>query len=262
MYEIYPLKIGESTEPEPRIFYLGDCQKKVKLYTYMWILKGERRIILVDTGFVKSEGVRFNPEIQQRPEEEPLRQLNKLGINPKEVTGVILTHGHWDHLSPTINSFIQAQIFIQERELVYITNPPHPWFSKFVFKGVASCLKDEWTPRVHLVKGEEDILPGIRVFWTGGHTPGHQSVIVETNKGKVVLTGDVVMTYRNLKEDIPPGFNSNLEECFLAMRRIRKENGILFPGHDPKVVEEYKELFREEAFPHNIKEERINEAER
>jgi len=244
MYEIHPLKVGESTEPEPRIFYLGDCQKKVKLCAYMWIIKGERRIILVDTGFVKSEGVKFNPDIQQRPEEEPLKQLNKLGINPKKVTGIILTHGHWDHLSPTINLFVKAEVFIQRRELLYITNPPHPWFSKFVFKEVANCLKNEWRDRVHLVRGEEDILPGIRLFWTGGHTPGHQSVMVETNKGKVILAGDVVMTYRNLKEDIPPGFNSNLKECFLAMRRIRKENGILFPGHDPRVLEKYKKLFK------------------
>jgi len=161
------------------------------------------------------------------------------------VTGVILTHGHWDHFSPTIESFTQAEIFIQERELMCLVSPPHQWFSQFVFKKLVSHLQDKWKARVHLVKGEEKVLPGIKVFWTGGHTPGHQSVMVETEKGKVILTGDVVMTYRNLKEDIPPGFNSNLEECFLAMRRIRKENGIVFPGHDPGVLGKYEEFFGE-----------------
>jgi glyoxylase-like metal-dependent hydrolase (beta-lactamase superfamily II) len=62
-------------------------------------------------------------------------------------------------------------------------------------------------------------------------------VVVETSKGRVIFAGDVAFTYRNLEKDIPVGFNSNLEECFLAMRRIRKEADIVIPGHDPLVLE-------------------------
>ena len=64
---------------------------------------------------------------------------------------------------------------------------------------------------------------GIKVFLTGGHTPGHQSVMVETKIGKIILAGDVVLTYRNIEENIPVGFNCNLEECFNAMEKIKKK---------------------------------------
>ncbi len=239
MYEIYPLKIGESEEAEPRIFYLGDCKKRVTLCQYMWLIKGRGENILVDTGFIRKDGRRFNPNIKQRLEEEPIRQLNNIGVKPEEIKYLILTHGHWDHLSPTLYSFTNAQIFMQKREFSSLVNPPHPWFVEFVFKEVVKKLNTNYKHRLTLIDGEKEVLPGIKLFWTGGHTMGHQAVAIKTEAGRVILTGDVVFTYRNIEEDISIGFNSNLEECLCAMERIRKEADIIIPGHDPNVLKRY-----------------------
>lgn len=208
----------------------------------MWLIKGKRVNILVDTGFIKKDGRKFNPNIRQRIEEEPLRQLKKIGIGLKEIKYLILTHSHWDHMSPTLlNLSSQAKIIMQKKEFLSITKPPHPWFTKFVFQDLIKRLRTEFKQRLLLIDGEKEIVYGIKIFWTGGHTPGHQAVMVKTNLGRVILAGDVVFAYRNIEEDIPVGFNSNLEECFHAMERIRKESDIIIPGHDPNVLKRYGE---------------------
>lgn len=239
MYQIIPIKVAESVEPEPRIFYLGDCSKTIKLYTYFWLIKREEKIVLVDTGFNLEDGKTLNPGIKQTKDESPLCQLKRRNVNPEDVTDVIITHIHWDHLSEMIDNFINANIYVQEKDIKYVLNPPHPWFSRFVFLDTVKRLTSDFKERVHLINGEEEVLPGIFVFLTGGHTPGSQAIRIKTKSGDAVLTGDVVFTYRNIEEDSPVGFNSNLEECFLAMRRIRNEADIILPNHDPAVLDKY-----------------------
>lgn len=239
MYKIYPMKVAESVEPEPRIFYLGDCSKTIKLYTYFWLIKGKDKVILVDTGFSLEDGKGINPEIKQTKDEHPLSQLKRRDIKPEDVTDLIITHLHWDHFSAMTDNFIKAKIYVQEKEIEYAINPPNPWFSQFVFLDTVKKLRSDFKERVHLINGEEEIFPGMSVFLTGGHTPGSQAVKIKTKSGYAVLTGDVVMTYRNIEEDVPVGFNCNLEDCFRAMERIRKEADIVIPGHDPMVLEKY-----------------------
>ena len=239
MYKIYPLKVAEAIEPEPRIFYLGDCSNTIKLYTYFWLIKGEGRTILVDTGFSFEDGRTINPGIKQTKDEHPLFQLKKQNVEPGNVTDVIITHIHWDHLSSVIDNFINAKIYVQEKDIKYVLNPPHPWFSKFVFIETIKKLTSDFKKRVYLISGDKEIIPGIFVFLVGGHTPGSQAVKIKTDSGDAVITGDVVFTYRNIENDIPVGFNSNLEECFLAMKRIRNEADIILPNHDPDILTRY-----------------------
>jgi len=242
MYSICPIKVGQSIEPEARVFHLGDCAKTIQLYNYIWLVRGNDRVILGDTGFSLEDGKTINPAIVQTQDEHPLLQLSRRNVKPEAVTDVILTHVHWDHLSPILDHFVNAEIYIQEKEVRYVLDPPHPWFSQFIFVDTVNKLVSDYSDRVHFVNGDEEILPGISVFLAGGHTPGSQVVKVSTKSGKVVLAGDVVFNYRNIAEDLPIAFNCNLEECFLAMKRIREEADIVLPGHDPVVLERYEEI--------------------
>ena len=235
MYKIHPLPVGESVEPEPRIFYLGDCSKTVRLWTYFWLVRGGGRNILVDTGFDMAKGETFNPDMKQPDEWRPLSRLSKLGVSPQEIDTVILTHLHWDHFSPTACEFENAVFWVNKTELETVLHPPFAWFGQFVFTDVIRELKDQG--RFREVEGDREIAEGISVFHTGGHTPGNQSVIVPTSRGRAIITGDVVFTYRNIEEDVPVGFNYNLMECFAAMEKIRAQADIILPAHDPLVVE-------------------------
>lgn len=246
MYRILPLKVGTCDCEGPLVYFQSDFRDKKTLYYYMWMITGDRVNLLVDTGFTDEQAHKFMPELRQGPEENPYAHLNRLGVSPEDIDYVIVTHAHFDHLSPLIFAYRNAKIVMQRKELVYSTAPPHPWFRKFVVEDVILGLTKEkdcqdYPGRLHLVDGDAEVLPGIQVLWTGGHTPGHQSVVVNTARGKVSIAGDVVFTYRNLKEDIPIGLLTNIEECFISMERLRNVSDIVLPGHDPLVLDKYGE---------------------
>lgn len=237
MYTVHPLKVGDIVEPEPRILYLGDCEKKIALGNFFFLIRGPSGAVLVDTGVTKADGDAFNPEVVQRPEDDPLAQLEAHGVDLESIEIVIATHLHWDHVSPTIFEMPNARLYVSPREIDMVMNPPHPWFGKFVFREVVEQLMAEM--RIVETNDGDEPAPGLRVMSTPGHTFGGQSVVVQTASGKVVITGDVCFTYRNLEDDIPGGFNHNLVECFNSLRRIREAADIALPGHDPRMLELY-----------------------
>ena len=65
-YAVYPLKVGEWTDPEPRIFYLGDCSKTFKIFNYFWLVRSDKYNILVDSGVTLKDGIKINPGFKQR----------------------------------------------------------------------------------------------------------------------------------------------------------------------------------------------------
>jgi len=86
-----------------------------------------------------------------------------------------------------------------------------------------------------LIDGDAEPLPGVEVLLLGGHTLGSQAVVVQTEKGPLVLTGDVAITPRNLREDLPIGYNCDLLACFRGLARIRQLGGAVITGHDPEL---------------------------
>jgi len=234
MFRVYPLKFGEVVEPEARIFYLGDCSKTIRLFNYFFLLEGAGGPILVDVGVSKPDADRFNPAMLQTAEDDPVARMREHGVEPSEVRRVIATHLHWDHFGPLVKLLPQATVFVQEAELAMVLDPPHPWFAKFTYDDIIRELVAEG--RFCALNGDAEVMPGVSVMHTGGHTFGSQAVVVDTRAGRAVLTGDVCFTYRNLEEDRPGGFNSNLVECFSGLAKIRNAGQIIVPSHDPDVL--------------------------
>lgn len=240
IFKIIPIKVGECKNPYSRVFFLEAKRRCVLLYNYIWIIEDceKENFILVDTGFDADFAKNYMLDIKQTTEEMPLNQLKELRIRTDLIHSIIITHTHFDHLSPVIFNFPQARVYIQQIALDYVNNPPHPWFVKYVHKETVQRLTKFFMENLIVVDGDVYVDKRIRLFRTGGHTPGSQGIELKgDNNKKVILTGDVVFTYRNIKEDIPVGFNYNLEECFNAMRRIRETADIVLPSHDPRVIE-------------------------
>lgn len=233
MYDITPIKVGECINEAPRVFYLGDCNERVNLYNIFWVLRSDEEVVLVDTGFDYDYGIQYMSGFKQAAQGDPITQLKEMGIAPEDVSKVILTHLHYDHFSKTALAYKNADFFVQKKELESVLCPRHPWFAKFADIDTIKEIKRQ--SRFLFAEGDVTICKGIGVVWTGGHTPGHQSIIVDTPKGKALLLGDISFTYENIEKDIPVGFNSNLEECFDSMERLRNLNIEYFPGHDARV---------------------------
>jgi N-acyl homoserine lactone hydrolase len=149
--------------------------------------------VLVDTGMIDSTpeldaawGVRFDPE--------------KI---PRDVACVINTHLHFDHCGGN-RLFAGVPIHVQRAEREAARQPDYTIPEWAEFEGVTYVEHD----------GEAEIVPGVRVLPTPGHSPGHQSVLVDTEDGLVVVAGDVGYTWKQFDES-PSG------EALLAMRPRR-----------------------------------------
>lgn len=241
-FSVYPCRVGFCDSAEPRLFYLGDCGKSVPTVFLFWLLKSPERIVLVDTGFSPELAAQYMPDVVQQPDEHPHKHLERYGVRPDDINLVVATHAHFDHLSDIVLGYPYAKVVLQRREYEFVTNPPHPWFGQMVDHETLRTLKAAGPSRFELLDGDGDVVPGISVITTPGHTAGHQSVLVDTARGKAVITADACFTYRHLEEDIGPGFNCSLIDALASLQRIRDTGAIVLPGHDPAIFEKYPKM--------------------
>ena len=240
-YKITPIVVAHCQSPAPRLLYLGDPAETIPTIFSFFLLQGKGRTILVDIGFSADQCQKYMPDVT--PDEDPIEQLKTLGVLPQDVDAIIITHAHFDHITSAIEEYTNAKIYMQRRELEIVANPPHPWFRELIDVATLEKLASEDSPRFNLIDGEDEIFPGIKPVFTPGHTAGHQSVLVETNLGPACITGDALLSYRNLDEDTGPGFNCNLIEAMQSIQKIRdlSEKGVvILTGHDPKMLDRCK----------------------
>ena len=94
------------------------------------------------------------------------------------------------------------------------------------------------------VDGEYKIADGLIVFPTPGHTKGHQSVLVDTQKGALCVAGDVVPTIENINDNIESSVVINSKQVFKRFDAIRRRATFIIPGHEPEI-----ENYSENKFP-------------
>jgi glyoxylase-like metal-dependent hydrolase (beta-lactamase superfamily II) len=163
------------------------------------------RVVLIDTGFLnEGSGADFSEKFGIPYWISPLRMLAELGVQPGDVTDIVLSHAHFDHMG-SIGAFPTARIFIQKRELLSwheaMALPPQFGFLTAIINpdNLRSAFDAAVEHRLTLVDGDrDDLLPGLHVRLGEGHTLGQQFVILETARGRLVVSGDCVYSSRNL----------------------------------------------------------------
>ncbi|TMK93976.1 MAG: MBL fold metallo-hydrolase [Actinobacteria bacterium] len=105
---------------------------------------------------------------------------------PRDVACVINTHLHFDHCGGN-RLFPGLPIYVQRREREAAREPDYTIPEWVEFEGANYVELD----------GEAEIVPGVRVIPTPGHSPGHQSVLVDTDDGLVVVAGDVAYRWED-----------------------------------------------------------------
>jgi N-acyl homoserine lactone hydrolase len=132
-------------------------------------------LVLVDTGMIDS-----TPELDE--EWQPTIYTERI---PRDVALVVNTHLHFDHCGGN-RLFSGIPIHVQRVEREAARLPGHTIVEWVEFEGAGYIELD----------GPAAIVPGVRVLPTPGHSPGHQSVLVDTDEGLVVVGGDVGHTWR------------------------------------------------------------------
>lgn len=161
--------------------------------------------VLVDTGFMKSEeGANFADKFGIPLWISPLRMLGELGLAAGDITDIIVSHAHFDHMG-SIGQFPRARIYLQKQELLSwheaMALPPQFGYLTQIIDpdNLRSAFDASVEHRLTLVDGDHDnLLPGIHVRLGLGHTMGQQFIIVETARGRLVISGDCVYSTRNL----------------------------------------------------------------
>jgi N-acyl homoserine lactone hydrolase len=167
----------------------------------------DQRRILIDTG-MRPEARRSTAP-PSRGEKNVLEYLSELHIRPQDVDVVISTHFDVDHAGYH-DEFPHAE-FIVQREHYEIARNGHPRFA------AARAHWDHPALRYRLVAGDTELQPGITLLATGGHAPGHQSVLLRLPKtGPVLLAIDAVVLQRVFTMERKAGPTDDNEQQLLA----------------------------------------------
>jgi len=237
---VHPLLLGEVEVDHSFVGWATDPGRRLWIPTTAYLLLGADAPILVDASF--RDPVAFTAAsgvaARRTREQELEAQLAQHGLEPGDVGYILHTHLHHDHTGLDAR-LPEARILVQRRELQYAAAPLFP-VAFFDRTDIAALIGPLWE-RVELLDGEQQLFDGVRTVHTGGHTPGHQMVYVDTPRGRAIITGDAAyVADLNVGAQLPSGYWVDLAEATAALRRIAADShGIVLPMHDRSVYERY-----------------------
>ena len=133
-----------------------------------------------------------------------------------------------------VPAFPNARYVVQRQEWELATNPDK--------RSRASYLPENFLPvresgQLLLVDGDSEIVPGVRVVHTGGHTGGHQIVIVESEGRTAVYWGDLIPTASHLSIPYVMGYDTmplvTMEQKERLLKQALEGHWLMFFEHDP-----------------------------
>jgi glyoxylase-like metal-dependent hydrolase (beta-lactamase superfamily II) len=234
-WTIKALDTGSSVVERSVITYLSGCGQTVRIPRIMWVLEGETTVV-VDTSVPPgAKAAEFIGEhFERAAAQEPRNALSLAGIDPADVELVVLTHLHWDHAG-NCDLFPEARVLVQEAELRYALAPGRFFRRSFLSPLSGWGQPPYLLPNLDVVRGEQELLPGLSVLPVPGHTPGSQAVLVVTEQGRYCIAGDAVMSYDNLDQDLPGGFHLQVDDSMDSMDLLRRRADHVLPSHDYRV---------------------------
>jgi glyoxylase-like metal-dependent hydrolase (beta-lactamase superfamily II) len=245
-YEIYAIRYAELPDfPVAGLVKGADSARKMDIAMMVWLVKGNGKNILVDSGFYRDQ---FFKQWKVKDFVKPSEAIAQVGLKPEDITDVIITHMHWDH-ADGMDLFPKAKIWIQKDEYTYYTG--EAWQQRRTHGGidpddVLAIVKLNMDGRVGLVNGDaQEIIPGITCYTGGKHTWQSQYVSVDTKAGKVVLASDNMYLYENLDKHVPIAATLDADSNLRAqdrMKQIAANPKLIIPGHDPAVFERFPKV--------------------
>jgi glyoxylase-like metal-dependent hydrolase (beta-lactamase superfamily II) len=209
--------------------------EKINTVYVIWLIRGGGRNILLDSGSHREGWGKYQMADYLRPDEA----VKLAGVKPEEVTDLVISHAHWDHMGG-MRFFPKAIVWIQKEEFRYYTG--EAWQKGGNHGGidpddVEELVRLNTQARLRFVDGDNiEIFPGIRAYTGARHTYASQYLRIEGNP-PFVLASDSVYLYRNFeehkasdtfsKEDFPANIKNQERMIQLAGSPAR-----VVPGHD------------------------------
>jgi glyoxylase-like metal-dependent hydrolase (beta-lactamase superfamily II) len=222
--------------------------EKITIAMVVWLIRGGGHNILFDSGYHRDTFLKYFPSTEYiRPDEA----VKLAGVKPEEITDIVISHAHWDHLGG-IDLFPKATVWIQKEEFRYYTGDawqPGGHHGGIDPDDVQQLVKLNTDGRLRLVDGDNvEIFPGIRAYTGARHTFASQYLRVDGNPA-FVLASDNCYLYRNLAEhkasatfseaDLAANLNNQARMIELAGSADR-----VVPGHDMLQFQKFPTLGR------------------
>ncbi|MDP4264104.1 MAG: N-acyl homoserine lactonase family protein [Bacteroidota bacterium] len=243
-YGVYAIKFASMAHPSPISNWAdkGPGKDSVNIDFMIWLIKGNNgKNILVDAGFLKDiEAAKyFDITHYGRPDS----MLAKLALKAGDITDIILSHPHWDHIDG-IGLFPNAHIWIQKEDFNYFVGGAWQKDGRnggFDKRDVRRLIDLNLAGKLTLVDGDDkEIIPGIKVYTGSRHTFNSQYVFVETGINKVILASDNIWIYYNLEHLRPAASGGTSDttayvKSMIRMKTLVSDSKYIIPGHDSKI---------------------------
>jgi glyoxylase-like metal-dependent hydrolase (beta-lactamase superfamily II) len=233
-YEVVPIKVLDAAVPEIFFTYLMNFDKMLPVYCGSFYISGVKgHHIVVDSGPTKQDFVdKGYPCEEIGPLEKQLKDA--VDLSPKDIDMVIYTQMHHDH-NPLARIYPNAKQIIQRTEWNMLHNPPACY---------RHLLNPEYMTGVDptFVHGDVfNLVPGVSLLYTPGHTSGTQSVVVDTKMGRVIICGTCCEELNfNPPEEVRrfwpdvlvPGLHIDCQQAYESLARIKMEADYIITPHD------------------------------
>jgi len=245
-YEVYAVQYAILPGfPVAELVSGAEKDRKLDIAMLIWVVRGNGRIVLFDSGFHRKK---FLQEWKPRNFAKPSDAVARLGIKPADVTDVIISHAHWDHVDGA-ELFPKATIWIQKEEYQYYTGAA--WQTEETHGGIdaddmLALLRANTAGRLRFVNGDDqEVLPGVRCYVGAKHTWQSQYCAVQTRSGTVVLASDNMYLYENLEkhaaiaQTLDPAANLRAQD---RMKGLATKPELIVPGHDPAELRRFPKV--------------------
>ncbi len=248
--ELYVLRYAELKDPSPVSNWVKNASDKdsVPISFHFWLIKSGNQRIMVDAGcrIDLSNAIDFGLTNFERPDSVLLR----LGILPAEITDIIISHPHWDHIDG-LPLFPEAKVWMQRNDYQFYVGEAWQKGKKpggIAPRTIAYLLQLNMSGKLHLVDGDgKEIIDGVKVFTGSRHTFDSQHVVVRSGKNSAVIAGDDIWIYDNLEKMQPPpdfatmnakGYISNMQRMKAAATGVN----YILPGHDARLFDRFPKI--------------------
>ena len=248
-YDVTAVRYGTRSTTKSDVFLhfglYGEPDEPITMDYFFWVARSAERTILIDCGFNEASGARRGRTMLC----PPVLALRRLGIVPGDISMLVLTHAHYDHIG-NVDEFPAAELVMSAREYEFWTGPlaSRPLFATSAETAdIEALIRARASGRLRLLPGgtvgRQSVTTAIDVLEVGGHTPGQLVVLISTAHGEVVIASDALHYYDEMRLDRPFTHVANLPAMYRGFELLRgltaDDARQLVAGHDPEVMRRF-----------------------
>lgn len=250
-YSVRAFNAGTFWVPGPEVYWMQGWDQREEMNLILYLVRGGGHNILINTGppqdlaILNQAWLNFfgfpEAQIERSVEQLPQNILRAQGLTPDDISTVIVTPLQ-AYATANIPLFRNATICISRKG--WIEDFQAPYYHLHVPRHlripreVNDYLQNDGWEKLRLLGDEEQVLPGIRVFWAGVHHRSSMAICIDTEKGTVLLT-DCFFKYGNIEQGHYLGVMESMMEADASWARVRREARIAASIYDPEVFKRH-----------------------